>query len=414
MDDVVFATFDECEPQYSQIPFFSGALKSIIAVGTFVTVNGGIYRIVSYDTKQKTLKINSFIDFTGSEITHVPIFSGAGREHVEVVQTLNGIIMSPSLLTSVVFILRPSDLLTGKYVGGDGMEDIYVVRFRSDGKGISKSFVPFPDDSPYYPVVESSYALEVYKDLSRFADSAASILTRAAESQGTLCTGRQHFDIHPRTWAYIKNKLGVETHPVEVTTHRKRTLAGLKTATYSQVHQCEYIRLETEAHMDALVRTLGPTSVMGNRVKRPKVGFPFQAGTRSVLNQVKGVSDDDIDEGAKFKRRTTSRGFDICSDGEIARLYVRYERHILGTNNDPSAQLQACLQYNLLEREEREELEFAHGTQFEYQEQLYEIFGVSLERITAVPLDAVDEEDAIYFTGDADRQQLNDLIIAYN
>ena len=91
MDDAVFATFDECEPQYSQIPFFSGALKSIIAVGTFVTVNGGIYRIVSYDTKQKTLSLNSFIDFTGSEITHVPIFSGAGREHVEVVQTLNGI-----------------------------------------------------------------------------------------------------------------------------------------------------------------------------------------------------------------------------------------------------------------------------------------------------------------------------------
>jgi hypothetical protein len=39
-------------------------------------------------------------------------------------------------------------LQTGKYVGGDGMEDIFVVRFRNDGKGISKSFVPFPDDSP--------------------------------------------------------------------------------------------------------------------------------------------------------------------------------------------------------------------------------------------------------------------------
>ena len=112
MDNDVFATFDDCEPQYTQIPFFSGALKSIIAVGTFVTVNGGIYRIVAYDTKQKTLKLNSFIDFTGSEITHVPIFSGPGREHVEVVQTLDGIIVSPSLLTSVVFVLRPSDLLT--------------------------------------------------------------------------------------------------------------------------------------------------------------------------------------------------------------------------------------------------------------------------------------------------------------
>ena len=50
------------------------------------------------------------------------------------VQTLNGITMSPSLLTYVIFVLQFSDLLTGKYVGGDGMEDIYVVCFRSDKK----------------------------------------------------------------------------------------------------------------------------------------------------------------------------------------------------------------------------------------------------------------------------------------
>jgi hypothetical protein len=293
------------------------------------------------------------------------------------------------------------------------MEDIFVVCFRNDGKGISKSFVPFPDDSPYYPVIESSYAYEVYKDLSRFADSAAAILTRAAESQGTLCTGRQHFEIHPRTWAYLKNKLGVETHPVEVTTHRKRTLAGMKTATYSQVHQCEYMKLETEEHMDALVRTLGPTSVMGNRVKRPKIGFPHQAGTRSVLNQVNGA-DNETDEGATFKRCTTDRGFDICSDGDIARLYVRYEQHILGTNNEPSSQLQACLHYNLLERDDVEELEFAHGTQFEYNEELYKIYAVTLERITGVPIGAENENEAVYFIGDAEKQQLSDIIIAYN
>jgi hypothetical protein len=412
MDDAVAADFGKCEPKYSQIPFFSLALRSIVAVGTFVAFDGGIYRIVSYDTKQKTVTLNLFTAFIGSGLTHNPIFSGAGREHVEVVQTLNCTTVCPSELSSVVFVLRPSDLQTGKYVGGDGMEDIFVVRFRNDGKGISKSFVPFPDDSPYYPVVESSYAYEVYKDLSRFADSAAAILTRAAESQGTLCTGRQHFDIHPRTWAYIKHKLGVETHPVEVTTHRKRTLAGMKTATYSQVHKCEYIRLQTEEHMDALVRTLGPTSVMGNRVKRPKIGFPHQAGTRSVLNQVNGTNNE-TDEGANFKRRTTDRGFDICSDGDIARLYVRYERHILGTD-EPSAQLQACLHYNLLERDEVDELEFAHGTQFEYNEELYEIFAVSLERITGVPIGAEDENEAIYFIGDAEKQQLSDLIVAYN
>jgi hypothetical protein len=173
-----------------------------VAVGTFMTLDGGIYRIVSYDTKQKTVTLNSFTGFLGSGLTHTPtIFSGAGREHVEVVHTLNGITVCPSRLSSFIFVLQPSDLQSDKYVGGDGREDTFVVHFRNDGNGISKSFVPFPDNSPYYPVVKSSYPYEVYKDLSRFSDSAAAILTYAAESQGTLCTaGRQHFEIHPCTW----------------------------------------------------------------------------------------------------------------------------------------------------------------------------------------------------------------------
>ena len=176
MDDSGFASFDKCEPHYSQLPFFSATLKSFLTVGTFVILNGGVYRIIPYDSKKKKVSLNSFICLAESGITEVPIFAGPGREHVEVVQTLNRCTTSPSLLASVVFILRPSDLETGKYVGGDGMEDIYVIRFRNDGKEISKSFVPFPDDSPKYPVIERSYAFEVYKDLSRFADLAASIL----------------------------------------------------------------------------------------------------------------------------------------------------------------------------------------------------------------------------------------------
>jgi hypothetical protein len=186
------------------------------------------------------------------------------------------------------------------------MKDIFVVRFRNDGKGISKSFVPFPDNSPYYPVVKSSYAYEVYKDLSRFADSATAILTRAAESKGNMCTGQQHFKIHPAHVGLYQEQTWSRNSP------SKRTLAGMKTETYSQVHQCEYMRLETEEHMDTLVRMLGPTSVMGNWVKRPKVGFPHQAHTRSVLNQG-NCADNETDEGDTFKRH-----------GDIARLYVCY------------------------------------------------------------------------------------------
>jgi hypothetical protein len=53
---------------------------------------------------------------------------------------------------------------------------------------------------------------------------------------------------------------------------------------------------------------------------------------------VNGAADNKTDEqGANFKHHTTDCGFDICSDGDIARLYyVCYEQHIIGTDNKPT------------------------------------------------------------------------------
>ena len=110
-------------------------------------------------------------------------------------QTCNGFYVYAQDLEAVVFVLRPIDLESVKYVGGDSMEDLYVLRYRCDDKEIQKTFVPFPDDSPSYPLIEDSYALEVYKDLGRISDSAATILTRQAESQMMIYTGWGQFTI---------------------------------------------------------------------------------------------------------------------------------------------------------------------------------------------------------------------------
>ena len=152
-----------------------------------------------------------------------------------------------------------------------------------------------------------------------------------------ICTGWGQVSIHKRTWAYLKSKLNAKAHPVDLTTFRKCTLSGMKTAGYSQLCKCEYLHLETEADMNNLVKTLGSTSILGNRVKRPKLDIPFAPRTRSIMSQVVGNL-----ERNNWKRRTTNRGFDICSNGDIARMYVHYERHILGSElSVPSPQLQA-------------------------------------------------------------------------
>jgi hypothetical protein len=96
---------------------------------------------------------------------------------------------------------------------------------------------------------------------------------------------------------------------------------------------------------------------------------------------------------------TTKRGI------HIFRMYVCYEHHILGSNLSALlSQLQACLQYNLLlvgDEEDEEETEeehvehsaFTHGTQFEYQDEIYELFSIFIEWITLVPVRDTNEEN---------------------
>ena len=92
----------------------------------------------------------------------------------------------------------------------------------------------------------------------------------------------------------------------------------------------------------------------------------------------------------------------------------------------PSPQLQACLKYKLLlvgddeeeeeeeNREEEEPTAFTHGTQFEYYDEMYEVFSIFIERITAVPVGNTNEDNAIYFIDAQEKQQLEELIDSYN
>jgi hypothetical protein len=57
---------------------------------------------------------------------------------------------------------------------------------------------------------------------------------------------------------------------------------------------------------------------------------------------------------------------------------------------------------------------FTHGTQFEYQDEIYELFSILIEQITAVPVSDTNEENAIYFISEQEKLQLEELIDSYN
>jgi hypothetical protein len=74
-------TWDACEPKYSQLPFFSSTLKSMVAVGNFFNVEQHIFCIVSYEmilVGDKHARV--LLYFKESGIMKALIFSGARRD----------------------------------------------------------------------------------------------------------------------------------------------------------------------------------------------------------------------------------------------------------------------------------------------------------------------------------------------
>jgi hypothetical protein len=329
----------------------------MLAVGTFVTVldekkgekqeekTTTIYRLVEYEGT--TLTLNEFAPFAGCNLSRAPIAEGWGRYLNEVVMTSSlESFESATIIVQVAFVMSEQELEEREYQRADGIEILKVVRYRNDNQPIGKSFFGFPDWSPEYPLMEASYSKVVFDGLSRIADKAGDLLTREAVSQGEFPSVRGEVATDPRTISFIKTFCKVTSQKeIDVTTRHKRTLSGVETEFFRRRRRCEYIRWDTDAELGCLTQLFGPTTIAGNRIRRPNGNYKPKPGrTLNVL-----VCDEFAAE--EFKRRTRRRGFDIMTDGEICRVFIRCQRFKMG-DVVPSRRLKATMEYSVIQREE--------------------------------------------------------------
>jgi hypothetical protein len=73
-------------------------------------------------------------------------------------------------------ISSPRQLKLAHYKLGDGVFNIFLLRFRSCLD--SYETIPFPDESRLYPFFEQSYSLKVFRDLQAISDLADVIMNR--------------------------------------------------------------------------------------------------------------------------------------------------------------------------------------------------------------------------------------------
>jgi hypothetical protein len=342
--------WDRCAPHYSQPPIYIKHLRTMLAVGTFVSVGDKektkIFRIVSY--KATTVTLNEFAPFAVTNLpSRAPIAEGWGRYLNELVMMSSlESFESESLKLEVAFVMSEQELEEREFQRADGIDTLKVVRYRSDNQPLGETFFGFPDWSPEYPLIEASYSMVVFDGLSRIADKAGDLLTREAVSQGEFPSVRGEVAMDPRTIAYIKTFCKMDcSKRLNVSTRHKRTLAGVETQFFQRRRSCEYIRWDTDDQLACLTKLFGPTSFVGNRIRRPNGTYKAKPGrTMNVLVCEELGADE-------FKRRTRRRGFDIMTDGEICRLFIRCQRHKMG-DAIPSERLRSTMEYNVIQREE--------------------------------------------------------------
>ena len=314
-DDIAWAL---CAPHYYQTPIYLNHLRSMVAVGTFVSVydeegreeeTRKLFRIVSY--KGTMLTLNEFVPFAVCSLSRAPIAEGWGRYLNEVVMTSSlESFESGTLKLQVAFVMTEKELTKREFQRADGMDILKVVRYRSDNQPLGESFFGFPDWSPEYPLIEPSYSMIVFDGLSRIADKAGDLLTREAVSQGEFPSVRGEVSTDPRTIAFIKSFCKVDCSKIlELSTRHKRTLAGVETEFFKRQRRCEYLRWDTDAQLESLTKLFGPMSIVGNHIRRPNGTYKAKPGR--TMNVV--VCDDVAAD--EFKRRTRRRGFDIMTDG---------------------------------------------------------------------------------------------------
>ena len=135
-------TWDRCAPHYSQPPIYIPHLRSMLAVGTFVSVlnekegeeeTRKIFRIVSYEAT--TVTLNEFAPLAGRNLSRAPIAEGWGRYLNEVVMMSSlESFESTTLKLQVAFVMSEQELAEREFQRADGSDILKVVRYRSDIK----------------------------------------------------------------------------------------------------------------------------------------------------------------------------------------------------------------------------------------------------------------------------------------
>jgi hypothetical protein len=323
------SSWEDLEPIYGELPIFHSGLRAMIAIGTFVHYSGEkvghlITRVSEGYVANDGVLVN---EFPLVRMSSIRIQLDPSAVHHEVYQSHSAEQIPVEAIEGVAWVFLPRQTREARYRLGDGVDNIFLLRFRENLEEYST--FPFADLSPQYSLCQDSYSMIIFRDLQAIGDLADKILNREGQLQGHFHRSIGETTIGPPTFHFLRSKIGPSFRRTKRQLFRCRTDSGLVTKAVAEKEKWTLFRFETSSQLDTLFSIFGPTIMVGNRTKRPRVGTAYIPNFGTRINVVSGVT---VRSTGVSTRNT---GVDLLTNGRLLRLIVRYERTQQGDTDGP-------------------------------------------------------------------------------
>mmetsp|Transcript_24044 Transcript_24044/g.36543 ORF Transcript_24044/g.36543 Transcript_24044/m.36543 type:complete len:282 (-) Transcript_24044:516-1361(-) len=180
----------------------------------------------SGDSARAAVIINRFPPIEESEIKglHNKIGDTWVRYVNELVQSTATDIVPEANVQNIAFVFTYQKILTDG-MPFQGMENFFVVRYRSDDTPVSE-LCSFPSEYPLYRKV-SCTAITVWKDINRISASLRSVFSRVTEKLGHYSYQYLKTNVSPECWTFISYLATTGGHPGPVNNVSRRLILHL-------------------------------------------------------------------------------------------------------------------------------------------------------------------------------------------
>ena len=250
------------------------------------------------------------------------------RDITEIMQTASCIQVPTKAIISIAFVFSVTDLENNEAISCQGMDSLYVIRFKTNGEPVNPEWcLPYPSSYvTYRKLLPDCYPSRIWNALKVIRSEISRLLGRYSEKQGLHNSVRSKVTINNETWDYIISKVKAIVgmpHQSITTSVKRLLLPGLTLKSVRVMSNSTMIRFQTFDDLHAFSNLFGQQVLIEVRKRRPAINNPSELQLNDAINIVVGSK-----EKQAPLHGCTADGIDLMFDGKYElKICVRYRKY---------------------------------------------------------------------------------------